>query len=105
MRDFNGTLKKAIDEAIIGVFGSGVHETLYRILTEKHSVTSDEVLYRLETLFEVLENGLGHVGSRTVSRSIARLFYSKLGLQFVVNPEWRLQDYVEEAKKNLAGFP
>ena len=99
--DFNATLQKAIDEAILGVFGQGVRDTLYRILDEKYSVTTDELPYRLETMWEVLEKGLGQVTSRTVGRSIARLFYSKLGLPFVANPEWRLQDYVEEAKKKL----
>jgi hypothetical protein len=103
--DFNGTLKKAIDEAILGVFGQGVRETLYRILNEKHSVTIDELPYRIETVWDVLEHGLGYVGSRTVGRSIAKLFYSKLGLRFVVMPGWRLQDYVEDAKKKLAALP
>jgi hypothetical protein len=104
VRDFNGTLNKAIGETIRSVLGPDVLETLYHVLDEKYSVTGDELAYRLETLWEVLENGLGHVSSRTVGRSIAKLFYSRLGLQFVANDEWRLQDYVEEAKKKLAGL-
>lgn len=105
VRDFNGTLNKAISEIIQRVLGPSVLETLYRVLDEKYSVTADELPYRLDTFWEVLENGLGYATSRTVGRSIAKLFYSRLGLQFVANNGWRLQDYVEDAKKRLAGLP
>ena len=102
MRDFNGTLNKAISETIAGVLGPNVLDTLYHVLEEKYSVTSDELPYRLETIWEILENGLGYDSSRTVGRSIARLFYSKVGLQFTAYPGWRLQEYVNDAKKRLA---
>jgi hypothetical protein len=101
VRDFNGSLKRAIDDSVRGVFGPSVLETLYRVLDEKYSVTPDELPYRLETLWDVLEHGLGHVSARTVGRSIARLFYTRAGLKFVSNPDWKLEDYVEEAKRQL----
>jgi len=82
-----------------------VLETLYRVLNEKHSVTADELPCRLEKLWDVLEEGLGRVSSRTVGRLIAKSFYSDLGLPFVPNPEWTLQDYVEEARRKLAKVP
>jgi len=104
-RDFNGTLNKAISETIQTLLGPTVLQTLNRVLDEKHSVTADELPCRLETLWEVLENGFGHVSSRTVGRQIAKNFYSKLGLQFVPNPEWTLRDYVEEAKRKVAELP
>ena len=102
VRDFNGTLNKAISETIESVLGSNVLDTLYHVLEDKYSVTSEELPYRLETMWEVLEHALGYVSSRTVGRSIAKLFYSKLGLVFVAYPEWRLLDYVEDAKEKLA---
>jgi len=102
LKDFNGTLNKAISETIGNVLGSNVLDTLYHVLEAKYSVTSEELPYRLDTMWEVLEHALGYVSSRTVGRSIAKLFYSKLGLDFVAYPQWRLQDYVEGAKKKLA---
>lgn len=104
-RDFNGTLKKAINETIQSLLGPGVLEALYRVLAEKHSVTTEELPCRMEKLWEVLEQGLGHVSSRTVGRSIAKRFYSELGLQFVPNPEWTLLDYLEEAKRKVTESP
>lgn len=104
MNDFCGTLNNSISESIRGLLGPNVVDTLYRILEEEYSVTSDELSYHLETLWEVLERGMGYVGSRTIGRSIAKLFYSRLGLHFIPYPGWRLQEYVEEAKK-LSSLP
>jgi hypothetical protein len=98
--DFDGTLRKAIDEAILGIFGQGVRETLYRSLEEKYSVTTEALPYRVKSLWEILEHAFGYVGSRTVGRSIARLFYSKLGLPFVAMPAWGFRTTLKKQGKN-----
>lgn len=101
-KNFNGILKKAIDETIVGVVGQTVHEALFRRLEEKYSVTSDELPYRLDIMFEVLRKTFGVTGSRTIGRAIARNFFGKLSIPFVANDEYTLKDYLEEAKTNLA---
>ena len=100
--DFNGTLRKAIDETIIGLLGQTVHGALLRRLEEEYSVTSDELPYRLDTMFEILWKTFGVTGSRTIGRAIARNFFGKLGILFIANEEYTIKDYVEEAKMKLA---
>ena len=100
--DFNGTLRKAIDETIIGLLGQTVHEALLRRLEQEYSVTSDELPYRLDTMFEILWKTFGVTGSKTIGRAIARNFYGKIGIQFIANENYTFKDYIEEAKTRLA---
>jgi hypothetical protein len=100
--DLNSALRQAIDETIFVLLGQSVLESLYRVLDEKYSVASDELPYRLDTMFQVLENTFGLRGSGTIERAITRSFYWKIGLQLKETEGYKLQDYVEEAKKKLA---
>lgn len=101
-KNFNGLLKKAIDETIISILGQTVHEALFRLLEEKYSVTSDELPYRFDTMFELLEKTFGVTGSKTIGRAIAKTFFRKLNIPFVAKDEYALRQYVEEAKTKLA---
>jgi hypothetical protein len=100
-RDFNAEVKMAIDGTIEAVLGPQVLDTLYDALKQHYSIESDEAPYRLDTLFSVLENTFGFQGSRTISRAIARRVYVKMGLKFRELPNYRLQDYLDLAKKEL----
>ena len=100
-KDFNVTLRTAIDETIRGLLGQTVHEALLRRLEREYSVTSDELPYRLDTMFEILWKTFGVTGSKTIGRAIARNFYGKLGIQFVAKDDYTIKDYVDEAKTKL----
>jgi hypothetical protein len=97
-KEFNAEVKTAIDSTIEAVLGPKVLDTLYDALKQHYSIESDEAPYRLDTLFSVLENTFGFQGSRTISRAIARRVY---GLKFRELPNYRLQDYLDLAKKEL----
>ena len=97
MVDFNAKLLAAIDETMSNLLGKNVLETLHEHLAKEYDLAPDKVPYRLDTFVEVLDTVFGVPGSRTIEREIARKFYSKLGLRFDVTPNFRLQDYVEEA--------
>jgi hypothetical protein len=51
----------------------------------------------LETLF-------GATCSKVLTRIIAKGLYSKLGLTFIERPDWRLLDYLTEAKSRTTLF-
>jgi len=93
-------LVESIDETITDLLGRVVVDALYAHLQTFHSISRDEVPYRLDTLFAILERILG-ASSQTITKAIARKFYLKLGLEFTGNPGRTLLEYVDEAKMKL----
>lgn len=77
-------------------------DALYTHLQTFHSVSRDQVPYRLDTLLTTLEKTFGVPSSLVISKSIARKFYFKLGLEFTADPHRTLLEYVDEAKIEAA---
>jgi len=100
-KEFNRGVKYAFDSAIFGIVGQDVLRSLYQHLKEHYDITPDEIPYRTETVFDTLEHTFGVTGARTLSRAIAKRLYYRLNLQFVETENYRLQDYLEQAKKEL----
>lgn len=76
-------------------------DALYAHIKTFHSISRDELPYRLDTLLTALEKIFGVRGSQTITKVIARTFYLKLGLEFAGNPNRTLAEYVDEAKMKL----
>jgi hypothetical protein len=51
-----------------------------------------------------LETFFGVMPSKAMVRIIVKRLYSKLGLTYVERPDWRLFDYVNEAKSRRTLF-
>ena len=100
-KEFNSEVKRAIDGAIFGIVGQDVLRALYESLKRNYDITSDEIPYRLDTVFDTLEHTFGVIGARTLSRAIAKRLYYSLNIPFTERENYRLQDYLEEAKKIL----
>ena len=100
-RDFNDTLCLAIDDTIVEVLGRAVLDALYDVLETKYAITRDELPYRTETLYEILETTFGVHGAKTIGTHIAQKFYTKLGLMFHAHDGYSLLDYVEDAKVKI----
>jgi len=94
-------LVESIDETITDLLGRAVVDALYAHLQTFHSISRDEIPYRLDTLFAILEKILGVRSSQTIAKAIARKVYLKLGLEFTGNPSRTLLEYVDEAKMKL----
>jgi len=99
--ELNDALVESIDETITVLFSRAVVDALYAHLQTFHSISRDEVPYRLDTLFTTLQKTFGVRSSQTITKAIARKFCLKLGLEFTGNPNRTLLEYVEEAKMNL----
>jgi len=104
-KEFNDGVKWALDSTIYEVLGQEVLKAVYDHLRDRYAITGDEIPYRLDAVFDTLEGTFGFKGARTISRAAARRFYFKMGLRFIENPEYRLQDYIELAKKQLRLMP
>ena len=96
---------ESIDETITALLSRVVLEALYTHLQTNHSISKDEIPYRLDTLFITLEKVFGVPSSTTITKAIARKFYLKLGLEFTGNPSRTLLEYVDEAKMKLQNPP
>ena len=105
IKEFNDEVKLAIDDAISAILGQQVLKALYAHLQEHYDITRDEIPYRLDTLFDALENTFGVKGALTLGRVIAKRFYARMGLQFVELGNYKLQDYLEDAKIDLELSP
>lgn len=102
---FNDEVKLAIDSVISTVVGRQVLKALYDNLKVHYGITENEVPYRLDTMFATLGGVFGVNGALTLGRLIARRVYDQIGLRFVELPDYRLQDYLEQAKKQLSLLP
>ena len=100
-REFNELFCQAVDESISEMLGVNVLPSLYAALEKRHAVTRDELPYRLETMYSVLENVFGFKGSRIIEKHIVRKFYHNLGLPFDTVDGYTLKDYVEAARKKI----
>jgi len=101
LQEFNELFCQAIDESISEILGANVLAALYAFLEKQHAVSRDELPYRLETMYAVLENVFGFRGSRIIEKHIIRKFYHNLNLPFSTVDGYTLKDYVEAARKKI----
>ena len=102
LRDFDRVLKAAIGETVSVLLGQGVLAALHQYLGSHHSISSDALPAHLQTLRETLQRAIGFTAATTVERAIARTLYSKLNIRFKSSSNLTLQEYVDEAKRDLA---
>jgi hypothetical protein len=99
IEEFNAEVKIAFDQAVLNILGEEVLGSLYMHLQNYRRISPDEVPYRLDSLFDTLQHTFGVAGARTLSRAIAKRIYLKFHLSFPDTPSYRLQDYIEQAKR------
>jgi hypothetical protein len=99
-REFNDVLVESVDETITDLLSRAVVDALYAHLQSFHHISRDEIPHRLDTLLTTLEKIFG-ASSQIITKTIARRFYFKLGLEFTGNPSHTLLEYVDEAKMKL----
>jgi hypothetical protein len=101
LQEFNELFCQAVDELISEILGANVLPSLYDALEKKYAVGRDELPYRLETLYSVLENVFGFRGSRIIENRIIRKFYQNLGLPFGTVDGFSMKDYVDAAREKI----
>ncbi len=96
-------LIESVDETLTAVLGEIVREAVHDALGNKFHITMDQVPERLDEFWLDLEKLLGAVPSSTIGKVIIKSFYAKLGLELVSRANWRLPDYVREARTKMSG--
>jgi len=97
--NFNEVLIASIDEAVTTLLSRQVADALYSHLERVHSVSKLEIPNRLDVLSTTLEQTFGHQGSKTISKAIAKRFYTTLELDLSLSSSGTLIDYIDLAKK------
>jgi len=100
-QEFNDILLQSIDDTLTALLSRSVTDALYTHLQTTHAISRAEVPYKLDTLSHVLEQTFGAPSSRTISRAIARKFYTALQLKLPDNSSRSLVEYVDGAKTSL----
>ena len=98
-RNINQELKSAIDKALLDISGTHLLSSFYGHLKDRYDITPDELPYRLETIYTVLDQVFGVKGARTIERHIAKHLCDELGMKFLDTPDCTLEMYVEKAKQ------
>lgn len=97
--DFTEQIVSAIDNTVHELLGQRVLNALQEQLRTHHDIRPEELPYRLDTLYDTLENVSGVFGAKTIGYEVAKNLYAKLGLRFMETENYTLQDYIEQAKK------
>ncbi len=94
---FDEALIESIDDAVKEFFSQQVVDALYLNLKTKRNVTREELPNQLPILSIVFAKYFG-LGARTLERTIARRFYTRLGMKFSGKIEgYNLTEYVAYA--------
>jgi hypothetical protein len=99
---FNEILTMAIERTITELLSPGVLAALYQHLQERYDVGRDELPYRLETMYTVLNEVFGVKAAKTIERQITKRFCAEFNIPFLDTEESTLEMYVAKAKE-LAG--
>jgi hypothetical protein len=97
-------LVEALNESFAAILGEIPRKTVYDILEKKHAIAVNQIPERLNEFTTALETLFGFTGTKAIVRIIVKRLYSKLGLTYVERPDWRLPDYVDEAKSRRTLF-
>lgn len=100
---FDRLLIESVDETLAAVLGEILKEAVYDALRNRYNITVDQVPQRLDDFSLDLEKLMGAAPSKTIRRAIIKSFYAKLGLEFVERANWRLPNYVREARTKMSG--
>jgi hypothetical protein len=100
-QEFNKLFCQAIDQSITELVGSSVLSSLYDALEKYYSVNRDELPYRLETVYSVLEIFFGVKDVHAIEKRIIRRLYDILEFPFTNIVGYTLEDYVEAVRKEI----
>lgn len=95
---FNEILTKSIDTTISQLLSPSVLSSFYAYLKERYDVTMDELPYRLDTMYAVLDQVFGVKGARTIERRITKHLCDEFKVRFLDTSDCTLPMYIEKAK-------
>jgi len=102
--DLDRLLVESLDEIFATLLGEIPKRTVYDVLAKNHAIAKNLIPERLNEFTVALETLFGDAASKTIVRVIVKRLYSKLELTYIERPDWRLPEYVNEAKSRMTLF-
>ena len=102
--EFDRLLVESLNESFATILGEIPKRTLYDILEKNHAISVNRIPERLNEFTTVLDALFGVTPAKAIVRIIVKRLYSKLGLTYIERPDWRLPDYVSEARSKMTMF-
>jgi len=102
--EIDRVLVESVNESFAAILGEIPKKTVYDILEKKHTIAVNRIPEKLNEFTTALETLFGFAVTRVIVRIIVKRLYSKLGLTYVERPDWRLPEYVNEAKSRRTLF-
>ena len=102
--EFDRLFVQSLDESFAAILGEIPKQTFYDGLEKNYAIARNRIPDRLNEFTAALETVFGAACSKALMKIIARGLYSKLGLTFIERPDWRLLDYLTEAKSRTTLF-
>jgi hypothetical protein len=96
---FNEILTVTIERTITELLSPHVLAALYKHLQERYDVKRDELPYRLETMYTVLDQVFGVKAAKTIERQIAKRLCAEFNIPFLDTEESTLEMYIAKAKE------
>jgi hypothetical protein len=103
-REFNRLFIESLDESVTLVLGEIAKRAIYEAIDRNYNIARSRIPERLDEFTLALDALFGPRASKTMTKVIIKRLYSKLALAFVERPDWRLPDYVAEARSRMAVF-
>ena len=77
---------------------------VYEAVDKRYHIARSHIAGKLDKFTMAFEAIFGPTASKAIAGVIIKRLYSKLGLTFVDRPDWRLPDYVTEARSRVTLF-
>lgn len=91
-------LVQSVDETIADLLGLRVRKVFYDSLQAERGFDREAIPEHQDSFQQFLDENFGKA-SQTLTKAIAKRFYTKLGWTFVEMPQYELRDYFDLAQK------
>ena len=97
-------LVESLDESFAAILGEIPKKTLFDLLERNHIITKNCIPEKLNDFTTAMDTVFGTTTSKVLESIVVKGLYSKLALTYIERPDWRLLDYMIEARSRTTLF-
>ena len=97
-------LVESLDESFATILGEIPKKTLFDLLEKNHVITKNRIPEKLNEFTTAMDTVFGTTTSKVLESIVVKGLYSKLALTYIERPDWRLLDYMIEARSRTTLF-
>lgn len=97
-------LVESLDESFAAILGEIPKKTLFDFLEKSRAITKNRIPEKLNEFTAAMDTVFGTTTSRVLESIVVKGLYSRLALTYIERPDWRLLDYMTEAKSRTTLF-